>query len=537
MKLPLQNTPSTFMDQFAEFSIWITPALGEIRDTARFQRELDRVVEVFEALADATEDFANVNSCTADAITTALLKLVAGHGEAEALRILQGAASLLFLSTGKSDNNVKCQLPLHLRDAVKWTSYPAFKSKKGQRVLGSKKIPNVLKANQYMRAVVSLAAYPERQRQMLHEFVRFLLSDRTYVEQLWSIGSGYIALRQRGHARQFLTPLVVFQVRGSVSASGGHEPERRLRTRLEEWGLEPGVDYNLTDVKILPGGVVVETNAEDGDDTNDGDSEANDGPNGGRAATTGKTRAYDFVIPFKTPGWCQSVFIQSQFYAGDSGSVSHKNLDQVEKSRPLVITQNPSAYFIEYVDGAGYFASLKGDLRHLFGMSHTTSFAQVRSAPIRVRRAFQAVGFLTPLEVEHAVVRTDGSSDQVRALLVSEGYSLNEVTRGIASAVARSLIREESGRLLLTESRRTIVRRYLLLDLTAVYGTPLEPHLSAATGFLMVPGYGALYGVRHTELLDHAIEAAPGFASDLADARLVLQDIQWLTDNRFVMSS
>ena len=55
---------------------------------------------------------------------------------------------------------------------------------------------------------------------------------------------------------------------------------------------------------------------------------------GATSASTGreKSRAYDFVLPFKTAGWKPSLFVQSQFYAGDSGSVSHKNVDQTSTS-------------------------------------------------------------------------------------------------------------------------------------------------------------------------------------------------------------
>ena len=111
------------------------------------------------------------------------------------------------------------------------------------------------------------------------------------------------------------------------------------------------------------------------------------------SATIGrrKTRAYDFVRPFNRPGWEQRIFIQCQFYAGDSGSVSHKNVDQTSTSRIKVRSQCAEPVFVEYVDGAGYFASLNGDLKNLLSMDDTTSFFQTRSAAIRLRREFQRI--------------------------------------------------------------------------------------------------------------------------------------------------
>lgn len=44
-------------------------------------------------------------------------------------------------------------------------------------------------------------------------------------------------------------------------------------------------------------------------------------------------RKYDFIIPYQSRESGLKIFIQSQFYAGDSGSVSHKVVDQTDSSR------------------------------------------------------------------------------------------------------------------------------------------------------------------------------------------------------------
>ena len=95
-------------------------------------------------------------------------------------------------------------------------------------------------------------------------------------------------------------------------ASGGHEPENRLRKLLSDWGLQADVDYNINDVIV----------------------------SGEKSDRQSKTRAFDFVVPYKTvgwnPNWDNRIFIQCQFYAGDSGSVSHKNVDQTRSSREYI---------------------------------------------------------------------------------------------------------------------------------------------------------------------------------------------------------
>ena len=43
---------------------------------------------------------------------------------------------------------------------------------------------------------------------------------------------------------------------------------------------------------------------------------------------TGAISVLTSALPYKVDGWGRKVLIQSQYYAGDSGSVSHKNVDQ-----------------------------------------------------------------------------------------------------------------------------------------------------------------------------------------------------------------
>ena len=63
-------------DELAEFDIWITPSLGEITDTERFNDEVTLVTEIFEALGLATNQFAAVESCEPKAIAATLATLL-----------------------------------------------------------------------------------------------------------------------------------------------------------------------------------------------------------------------------------------------------------------------------------------------------------------------------------------------------------------------------------------------------------------------------------------------------------------------------
>ncbi len=525
MKLPTAKLDLT--TSLAEFDIWITPSLGEVQDTERFQQEMDSIVEILEVIGAATHNFANLEDCKPKAIAETFIKLLDGNPEQEAKAKLIALAATLFLVTGKSDNNTKCQFPLYLRDVGRWIQLPRIKRIRKSTTIDFQALPRVLKAKNYMELIASLSSYQEYQQRLLEEFISFVLRDESCMSQLWSIGHSYFILKTLQKERDLLTPLVVFQVRGSVSASGGHNPEELLRQRLAEWGLQREVDYNIKDVVLNnenKRGVAVQE-LEDGEE------------DGERKVSRTKTRAYDFVIPFQTSGWNPRIFIQCQFYAGDSGSVSHKNVDQTDTSRQYILSLVPEARFLEYVDGAGYFSSLNGDLKTLLSKATTASFFQVRSASIRLRRELQQVGFLVPLELEHAILRSNGTRPNVCRLLLEENYTEQEIERCFADCFQRNLVTiENDGRLSLTDARRTLARRYFLLDVAARYGETPENAQTRLSGSLMVPGYGPFYGMKLPSLVSQALSLAPTLREDWSNPEAIMEDITWLCDEGLAMS-
>ena len=239
-----------------------------------------------------------------------------------------------------------------------------------------------------------------------------------------------------------------------------------------------------------------------------------------------KTRAYDFILPYHVAGWRPRLFIQSQFYAGDSGSVSHKNVDQTGAARRAVLEILESPRFLEYVDGAGYFSSLNGDLKNLLNMPTTASFFQVRSASVRLRREFQHIGFLLPIEVEHAVLRTSGTQSEVWRILTDEGYSLAEIERCVQKGVDKGLLGLENHRLVITPERQEIARRYFLMDVAAVYGSPPATAGDKLIGSLLVPGYGAFHGMKFDELAAHALKLAPCLRTVWSDPNVKLEKLR-----------
>lgn len=503
MKLP---APTTDTDRAcAEFDVWITPALGQVRSTDRFRDEMRRIVNVLETIGAISDEFRDDASGTPPVIARSFAKL-ANESDGEGLSCLSELASVLFLATGKSDNSAKCQFPLFLRDHARWPGLPHVASRGS---LDWKPLPRTLKAERVMRQVMTLTSFPAEQSQLLEEYVAFLLSSDEDVVQLRSLGRSYFLMKRLGHEAHLLTPLVAFKVRGSVAATEGHVPEGLLRGRLRQWGMKAGVDFNTSDVNWV----------QPGQD----------------ATMSGKTRAWDFVLPYRTPGWKQRIFVQCQFYAGDSGSVSHKNVDQTPRERGRVREFVRDAVFVEYVDGAGYFASLNRDLRHLLTMETTAGFFQLRSAAIRLRWALQDIGFLTPLEIAHALMLSGGSRGDAVQRLRTDGYDAEEVERGVAFAMGeRYLIPQGRDGLELEGDFRKTARRYMLLDLAALRGVEFQRQ-SQLAGCLIVPGYGPFRGLPLEELKRLLLRTAPSLAEDWAEPSTWSDDVQWLVAEGLAM--
>jgi hypothetical protein len=256
---------------------------------------------------------------------------------------------------------------------------------------------------------------------------------------------------------------------------------------------------------------------------------------GGEAQSDGatKTRAYDFILPYKTEGWEPKLFVQCQFYAGDSGSVSHKVVDQTRSSRPLTLVDYPNARFVEYLDGAGYYASLNGDPKHMLGMDSTHSFFQIRSAAIRLRRELQEIGFVTPIDVEHAIMRSkDQTLDSVVAILIGDQFVEKEALRAVNVSLGRSYIHERQGKLEIDAERLKPARRLLILDIIAISGTAVKS-IEDMPGKMLIPGSGPYYGTHLQEISEKIDVYAP---NSKYDRHSFAADITWLAEMRLILS-
>lgn len=497
-------------DRFDEFDLWITPKLAEIKDTDKYTDELDSIISWLNILGGRTNKFEKLSDLTTESFTDSILDRISSLSDPNDIeREISSAASLMFLVTGKSDNNCKCQFPIFLRDVMRIDKIPSVKMKKGIRTIAMTSIPREIKSTKVAKLVSDLKDFKKEQRTFLLEYVSFILDEKSYLQSFWSIGNSYESMKKMKLEREFLMPLVVFKVRGSVSASGGHDPENVLRELMQEWGLEAGIDFNTTDVVI-------------GKETD------------GKKV---KTRAYDFILPYNVDEWLQNIFIQCQFYAGDSGSVSHKNVDQTRASRDFTKTKFEAPIFLEFVDGAGYFSSLNGDLKSILSMSDTEDFFQLRTAPFKLRRQLKNIGFLTPLELVHALFLTNMSIHEAIFYLTEDGYDEREILRVIEKSTNSNILQINKNQIAsVCDKFYNTARTYFLYDSIILNSSPFEL-TNINGGVILVPGSKVYQGIKLSEINRLVIEKSGVLKEYFSQSANFLNELEILADKKYIINA
>lgn len=195
----------------------------------------------------------------------------------------------------------------------------------------------------------------------------------------------------------------------------------------------------------------------------------------------------------------------------------------------------PDAVFVEYLDGAGYFSSLNGDLRKMLAKPTTKDFIQIRTAPLKLRRALQGILFLTPLEIEHAVIRTSGKENEIYQLLRDEGYTDEEISRAFSLSVSEgNIVAYGEHKYAISPSHIEIVRKYCLLDVIANYGAPIS--IGNESGCLLVAGFETSWGLPQNEAIRIAQEVFPGLGELWSNVQDAFDDVQWLISRGVVIT-
>ena len=486
-------------EELSEFDMWVTPSLGDIKDIIEFQNVVNELEDGFRSLTMYTSNFANIDGCSAYHITEQIIMNISSISNIEVH--LTNVFNAILLATGKTDNNLKCQYPIILNRDFGEGGIATVKNKKLCQI----KIPRDFNMQKVIKHFSALSKYPNMLSPLLNSYLSLLISDSDYKAQLYSLGKSYLILTKEGQARNLLSSLAIFQSRGSLTAKIGHLPEKILREYMLDWGMRADFDFNLDDIDVYD---LI----------------------GQKKGKNEKSRKYDFVVPYISKSEGRKLFVQCQYYAGDSGSVSHKVVDQTDASRLQTKKKFPQAVFIEYLDGAGYYSTLNGDLRKMLEKKSTEDFIQIRTAPLKFRRQLQTIDFITPLEIEHIILMGYNSEQEIISQLQEQGYEYNEILRSIDSCKDCGIIKYNSGKFAVKKDRIDIVLKYSLLDCIANFGHIVNREKEK--GVLCVPGYANQWGMNQSTLFDVFKREFPLVKISTKD---LLLNIQWLIDKEFVI--
>ena len=102
----------TEKEKLSEFDRWITPSLGDIKDRIEFKNVLAELEDGFNSLSNYTNGFSALETCSSHHIAENITFHVGQINDIQ--NHLANVFNAILLSTGKTDNNLKCQYPLVL---------------------------------------------------------------------------------------------------------------------------------------------------------------------------------------------------------------------------------------------------------------------------------------------------------------------------------------------------------------------------------------------------------------------------------------
>jgi len=256
--LKLKDASLSLAEKLKEFEYWITASIQQISDTSVYKAELRKVIRIIESLGLATNQFDSPESCNAERMalycvmeTERIINEEPQRALESAIEMLDALMAMLFLVTGRSDNNLKCQFPVFLLQHERRTTFPVAKKKGGVVTFQAAELGRTIKQEKLCKLIAEALVLRRRYSGeidlekeatwLLKSYIETILDSRESIEQLWVLGRSYFNIRNSnpGYQDRLLAPIVVFKVRGAVAAQSGHIPEKILRAYHEVMGASP----------------------------------------------------------------------------------------------------------------------------------------------------------------------------------------------------------------------------------------------------------------------------------------------------------
>ena len=206
-------------------------------------------------------------------------------------------------------------------------------------------------------------------------------------------------------------------------------------------------------------------------------------------------------------------------------------LDQTTSSRSAVIDAKLPSVFVEYLDGAAFASSLRGDLERLLNLETTSSFFQQNSILTRLRWRLRDIDFATPSDIAQAIgVSGEAPLAEVTATLEKiYGFSPTEIKRAIDQALEDNVVVETKNDSIQVVDGKLAetARRLTVLDAIALHGAMYEIE-DLKEELVLIPGFGRYFGIDRAELRS----ILKGISSTYTEN--FTADIEWLVDEGVV---
>ena len=117
--MKLVSVELSLEEKLSEFESWITASIQQVSETATYRSELEKISLILDSLGAATSGFQRVEDCNPEQMAIYCIaqveRIIAEFDTVElslaaAIELLDSLISMLFLVTGKSDNNMKLSL-------------------------------------------------------------------------------------------------------------------------------------------------------------------------------------------------------------------------------------------------------------------------------------------------------------------------------------------------------------------------------------------------------------------------------------------
>lgn len=277
MRLPEESIDT--QEKILEFDQWLTPKLDRIKDSEKFTSEIQLLCNCIKHLAPFLANYSNYEDANIEnlyqSVINASESFILGEqftlDENQLSNFYEALFNLLFLSTGSTDNNLKNHFIINLKINGVIPKIPKRALGKNNLTFKLVDLPTTTKSDLIARLLASCCVANSKKynnkiktepvfnieiylKIFLKEYIELILEEREDFYQFWSICHSYLELNKISDevdfGRYLLNSCTIFKVRGSVSASGGHAPEKILRDKLAIIGLRPDIDFNTSDVNI-----------------------------------------------------------------------------------------------------------------------------------------------------------------------------------------------------------------------------------------------------------------------------------------------